>query len=220
MPQDFPVRTYLHEMSDNFDSLEAGERTDILIDACTIIEEKLADSDYLKLYTHNGKQAFYNDHPESLWSHAGFHLSDNFYVFIDQTETKFIIGNHKTVYGKNGLTLNLFDQLLWPGFGRYRVPTKVNVTSEELEKYYMRTKKMTKQFYKIGGPLIQPDDNKLMSFYYRYAGKSFYNMVERRGMDDGLHTKFRAYITKAVELGLKEAIERHVGKEATELLGG
>lgn len=220
MPQEFPVRTYLHEMADTFDTLEAEQRTQILIDACTLIEQKLAESDYLRLYTHNGKQAFYNDHEEDLFSHAGYHLSDNFYVFIDQTETNFIIGNHKTVYGRGGLSLNLFDQLLWPGFGRYRIPTKINVTSEELEKYYMRTKKMTKQFYKMGGPLVQTDDSKLMSFYYRYAGKSFYNMAERAGMNDGLHTKFRAYITKAVELGLKKAIENNVGEETTEIMGG
>jgi len=207
-------------MADTFDTLEAAERTAILIDACTLIEQKLADSDYLRLYTHMGKQAFYNDHEQDLFSHAGYHLSDNFYVFINQSETNFIIGNHKEVYGRGGLTLNLFDQLLWPGFGPYRVPTKIGVTSEELEKYYMRTKKMTRQFYKIGGPLINTDESQLMSFYYRYAGKSFYNMSERKGMDDGLHTKFRAYITKAVELGLKEAIEKNLGQAATEVMGG
>jgi hypothetical protein len=214
------VRDRLHEMADNFDTLEAGERTAILIDACTIIEEKLADSDYLKLFTHRGKQAFYDDHPDAKFSHAGYHLSDNFYVFIDQTETKFILGNHKEVYGKNGHPINLFDQLMWPGWGRYSAPTRMNVTSQELKKYYGRTKQMAKNYFKIGGPLVNLDDSRLMSFYYRYAGKSFYNMKDREGIDNGLHTKFRAYITKAIELGLKEAIERHMGPENTEILGG
>ena len=111
-----------------------------------------------------------------------------------------ILGNGKVVSSRQG-RFNLFDDLLWPRFGRYRVPMTILPATEEFMKYMSRTKRGKKFLYKVGGPMIVPDGN-TMSFYYRYAGKSFYNMVERDGMRDSLHSKFVEYIRTAIRVGV------------------
>lgn len=215
VPVTFPLSSHLHEMSDVFYSLGDKERTEILTNACYAIEKKLADMDFLEQFNHMGKQAFYNDDPHG--ESVREHLKDNFYCAFNMDETNLYLYNTKTVTARGGSQINLFEQLLWNPFGRYRVPTSLrSPTKEDILK---GSKGFHKRFYKTGEYLMETEFNK-MSFYYRYMGKTFYNLVERRGIDSGLHTKFKSYITKAVEGGLQEAITDFVGPEEKELAGG
>lgn len=214
MPQTFSIVTHLHEMSDSFFMLDEKDRDAILTRACEIIEGKLADSDYLRRYTWNGQQAFYNDAAVGTSIAKGNHLVDQFYCSYDMTHTNLYLSNPKTVRGAHG-EINLFDQLLWPGFGRYRVPTLLR--SPTKEEILRGSRRFHRQFYKAGSPLVIPE-GRLMSFYCRYVGKHFYNVVERNGMDPSLHSKFKDYIIKAIEEGLKEAIEENVGGDMAEMM--
>lgn len=205
-----------------YSQLDEQERAKILQDACKIIEGKLADMKYLTEFMWGGKQAFYNDEPGGgsgkLYAYQGDHLKDGFSVALDAGSKNFLIENSKEVYSSK-YKFNLFE-LLWDGFGPYRVPTRISHSNEEQTAYYMRTKKMQKKFYSVGGPFIKTDNANLMTFYYRYQSQWYYNIEERRGMAPSLNTKFREYINRAVSRGIDEAIEKSMPGDVYEIMRG
>lgn len=191
-----------------YSELDEKDRESMLEDSCLIIEEKLSDMKYLSEYEHLGKQAFYNDESQGSKEHiyhgSSDHLCDHFVVVLDAGYKNFVLYNDKSVSSSKG-TYNLFE-LLWYGFGPWSASYIPKSASRDLYAYHARTKKMYKKLYAIGGPLADVDTR--ISFYYRYAGKHFYNMTSRKGMSSGLVTKFHQYIDRAITRGIQEAIEQ------------
>jgi len=214
----FAIESFLGDSNVEFEALDGSDRTSVLESTCGILEKKLADMDYLAQFTWNGMQAFYDDDPNDFnrFSRKGFsHLKDEFTASIDPSETVIYLWNTKTVNGKRG-SINLFDQLLWPKFGSYRVPhTDIGNFPEEMAKYYGRSQKMQRRMNQLKRELTE---QKPMTFYYRYEGKRFFNVMERGGMNDSLHEKFKEYIHKAIRESLKEAILEKMGENYTKNL--
>lgn len=217
-----PVVNFLGGKSRNFFLLAEGTRTTILQDACSKIENKLADMRYLREFSWMGQQAFYNDMPgghkekgpDPAYRYKGGvfadHMKDQFYISLDATAENFLISNAKEVHSSKK-SFNLFE-LIWYKFGPYSVPKKLHATSIEQVLWYKRTKAMEKKMYR---ELDTSTDYK-MNFYNRYFGRRYYQMTERRGMDSSLHDKFKLYIHTAFSRGLDDAIEE--GLEINEML--
>ena len=221
-PIKLSVTSHLGNFDLEYSQLEEADRKKILEESCSIIEDKLADMKFLGEFTWNGKQAFYNDEPgggsEKLYAYQGDHLKDGFSVSLDAGAYNFIIENSKEVYSTK-YKFNLFE-LLWDGFGPYRVPTRISHSNEEQTAYYMRTKKMKQKFYSVGGPFIKTDNANLMTFYYRYQSQWYYNISDRQGMAPSLTSKFRDYIHTAISRGIDEAIERTMPSDVYEIMRG
>jgi hypothetical protein len=182
----------------------------ILLEACPIIEERLANSKYLKQFTWNGKQAFYDDEPfgkreirtkgaESQHMVMQFHVTPNVGA---KGYGGFVIHNDKEVYSSHG-KFNLFD-LLWYGFGPYIGPDPYKkferLSYTEIAQMGWRRRKKW-----VHGTTIYHETP--MNFYYRYAGKWFYNRTKRGGFTPSLHDKFKEYIMGAVEYGIEMAVK-------------
>ena len=203
-------------MQDAFALMEEGDREKVLELACTKIENKLSDMKYMAEFTWNGKQAFYNDElfdgTKNTFNTTGEHLKDEFYVSLDATSSNFLISNPKMVYSSKG-AYNLFD-LLWGGFGAYHSP-RVNMSgmSYQEQAYLKKFGVMSPAMQKMYG------ESNRISFYYRYAGKSFYNVTDRGPMSSSLVNKFQSYIEMAIGRGLKEAIQSIIPEESHELMG-
>jgi hypothetical protein len=212
----FLCNDYLGSLLGEFQLMDESERTRIFEEACPFIERKLADMRYLKEFSWQGKQAFYNDDTGNADSTASLdHLKDSFKVSTNGIN--FFIWNDREVHSSKG-SYNLFE-LLWKGFGAYRVPRTSTKLSNEQIAYYMRTKKMTRELTKFGGLWNQPAGN-TMTFYNRYWGKWYYKMQERKGMSEGLVTKFHSYIEGAIEVGVQESMKSLVSADSYELMGG
>ena len=175
---------------------------------------------YLGEYEWEGIQAFYNDKSDESWSFSrpapGDHLSDQFMVWLDAGARNFEIANSKTVYSSKG-KYNLFE-LLWYGFGPWRASMTYHKIDKEDKAYYMRTKKMRRKMRAMNGPMVEADTR--ISFYYRYAGRWFYKLHERKGMASGLISKFHTYITRAISRGIEEAIELNTSEDVYTLMRG
>jgi hypothetical protein len=180
----------------------------VLSEACPLIEKRLGDPKYLRNFTHKGKQAFYNDEPEgtrelrglfATGQRAGDHMVNQFHVLSHVAAGgfgSFEIKNDKHIFSKRYGKINLFDWL-WGGFGPY------TGTTEPRSVPMRRT---------LGRRMTNYTE-KPMTFYYRYAGKWFYKLKSRRGMESGLVTKFHNYIFGAVEYGIEKALENIVKSE-------
>lgn len=214
------VASHLGTFDMEYFNLEEKDRLKILEDACGIAEKKLADMKYLSEFSWGGKQAFYNDESEESWSFkapaSDYHLSDNFMVWLDAGARNFEISNSKEVYSSQN-RYNLFE-LLWDGFGPWRANMTYYKLSKESKAYYMRTKKMRTKMRAMNGPMVEADTR--ISFYYRYEGRWFYKMHERRGMDPSLVSKFRLYIDRALSRSIEEAIELNTTESAYALMRG
>ena len=217
MPLVFPSLSYLYEGIEGleeFTDLRQQEKDDMMESACPIIEQRLGDMSYLGQFTWWGSQAFYND-DDGKNSDNGNHLKDNFNVEYDGTA--FLISNSKTVSGASGKPINLFENLLYPGFGEYRVPTTNRskmrgMMGEERYAYETRTKKQRKlleqKLYK----------GNLMTYYYRYAGLWFYKQNKRGGMSESLVSKFHEYIDGAIRYGVEHSLKSKVGGDDVEVI--
>ena len=192
----------------------------MLNSACPIIEHRLSDMAYLGQFTWWGKQAFFDDETNPQLD-IGDHLKDDFTVTYDGTA--FLISNSKTVTGASGKPINLFEDLLYPGFGEYHVPTTKlskmrGIMGEERYAYETRTKKQRKSFER---KLFKGN---LMTYYYRYAGVWFYNQSKRGGMNTSLVSKFHDYIDGAIRYGVEKALKSKVGEDEVDvvrsMLGG
>lgn len=219
----FPALSYLYEGLEGleeFTDLRQQEKDDLLESACPIIEHRLSDMAYLGQFTWLGSQAFFNDSSNPKLD-IGDHLKDDFTVTYDGTA--FLISNSKTVSGARGKPINLFEKLLYPGFGEYHVPkgklsAMRGMMGEERYAYETRTKKQRKaleqKLYK----------GNLMTYYYRYAGVWFYNQSKRGGMNESLVSKFHDYIDGAIRYGVEHALKSKVGEDEVEvvrsMLGG
>ena len=209
----FPVQSYLYEGLEGveeFTDYRQQEKDDIMDKACGPIESRLADMEYLSTYTWFGSIAFYNDDPGGQRSDSGYHLKDYFTVRYDGTS--FQISNSKSVIGASGKPINLFEQLLYPRFGAYRVPTTNRskmrgIMGEERYAYETRTKKQSKA---VEQKLYQGN---LMTFYYRYHGMWYYNRSKRAGMNTSLHSKFLEYIDGAIRWGVENALKLQIGED-------
>jgi hypothetical protein len=217
MPISFPALSYLYEGIEGleeFTDLRQQEKDNMLESACPIIEQRLSDLAYLGQFTWYGFTAFYDDSPERFQE---THLKDNFSVEYDGTA--FQISNSKSVSGATGKPINLFEQLLYPGFGPYSVPTTNRSAmrarmGEERYAYETRTKKQRKavemKLYK----------GNLMTFYYRYHGMWYYNRSKRAGMNTSLHSKFKEYIDGAIRYGVEAALKLQIGEDDYEAARG
>lgn len=194
----------------------------VLLEACPIIEKRLSDPRYLRLWTWNGKQAFFDDEPGGVkdirgLASKGDHLKDQFHAMPNIGSGGyggFVLYNDKDVYSRRG-KFNLFD-LLWYGFSSYTVPkpekkyrrltlTEINQMSWAQRREWRR------------GTTIYTETP--MTFYYRYASQWFYKRTKRGGFTPSLHDKFKQYIIGAVEYGLKMAIKNIVeGGEGSEAM--
>jgi hypothetical protein len=189
-----------------YSELVESDREQMLSIACDIMQDKLSDMKYLSEFTNMGKQAFYDDETGGDKSYAttgwSDHLCDHFVVVLDSGAKNFIVYNDKTVSSSRG-QYNLFE-LLWYGFGPWSANRTPKFPSKEQFAYGERTKKSYKKFHAIGGPLVDVDVR--INFYYRYAGKNFYNMTSRKGMSSGLVTKFHQYIDTAMSRSIEESL--------------
>jgi hypothetical protein len=181
----------------------------VLEEACPIIERRLSDPDYLNDFTWDGKQAFYNDEPggkKEIKGMGGYHLVDNFSA-VPETGAggwgRIHISNPKEVTSRRG-KWNLFDDLMYPGWGAYSIPDKPQnmITDKHKLSNYNRDTEV----------LVKP-----MTFYWRYKSSWFYNVSRREGINDSLHSKFKEYILQAILYGIERAIENIVDRgEGTE----
>ena len=201
----FPVIEYLGNMNDTFGLLEDEKKDQILIKACTNIEELLGNMNYLKEFSWMGMQAFYTGEKGAL--------CDSFYVSLDAGGNNFLISNQKTV-SSSVRDYNLFEDLLWYGFGPYTAPSFTKHSTEEEDAYYNRTKKMQREF----GMLFH--STRGMTFYNRYAGRKFWNLKHRRGMDPSLVNQFHRYIYTAINRGVLEAMKSVMSQDEHQLMGG
>lgn len=231
MPVTFFAESYLGDKYDEFVMLESSQKEQILQEACSFIEETLADMGFLGRYDWEGKQAFYNDEPggeAETYSQrmSANHLKDSFVVKFDGRN--YLISNPKMVSSSQG-SYNLFEDLLWPSFGPYYVPQgwkkenkgafqRMMRVSPEMRAYLTRTKKGLRKFEaeREGDTFV----GKLMTFYNRYKSKWFYKMKYRGGMDTGLHDKFKTYIYDAIEQGIDKSMQSIIEEEEYELMRG
>lgn len=223
MPVVFLAESYLGDKYDEFIMLEDSQKEEIFREACSLIEETLADMQFLNRYEWEGKQAFYNDEPggeKETYAQrlSANHLKDSFSVRYDGRN--FLISNPKMVESSQG-SYNLFEDLLWPSFGPYFVPQNIRrkrKVSPEMEAYLTRTKKGMRQF--MAQQEASTFVGNLMTFYNRYKGKWFYNMKSRGGMDSGLHDKFKTYIYDAIERGIDKSMQSIIEEEEYDLMRG
>lgn len=180
----------------------------IIQNACHLIEERLASMQNLRAYTYKGKQAFYDDREFNT-----YHLKDAFFVEYDGQN--FDITNNKVVFGANGSSYNLFE-MLWEGFGPYRVPTPTHHIAQkqpELFAYMTRTKKMESKlkFMNLSG--------KPMRYYYRYGGIMIKYALTRKGMSGELVNKFQVYIEDAIRQGVEDSVKEIIGDQYNQFSG-
>lgn len=176
----------------------------VIEEACPFIEQRLADPDYLNDFTWNGKPAFYNDEPggtKEIKGMGGYHLVDNFSA-VPETGAggwgRILLSNPKEVTSRRG-KWNLFDDLMWPGWGAYSIPDRPErmITDKHKLSNYNRDTEV----------LVKP-----MTFYWRYKSTWFYNVSRREGINDSLHSKFKEYILQAILYGIEKAIENIVDR--------
>jgi hypothetical protein len=173
----------------------------VIEEACPFIEQRLADPDYLNDFTWDGKPAFYNDEPggtKEIKGMGGYHLVDNFSA-VPETGAggwgRIHLSNPKEVTSRRG-KWNLFDDLMYPGWGAYSIPDK--------PQKMLRGSHKRESFLTVQQQMI---DIKPMTFYYRYKSAWFYNVSRREGINDSLHSKFKEYILQAILYGIEKAIE-------------
>ena len=232
MAKQFTATTHLGLMYDEFMAIDEKTQQIILKAACGEIEDTLADMDYLKNFDHEGEQAFYNDQPggeseptlKRNTNYGGNHLCDLFNVDFDGQV--FLISNSKYVSGAGGKNYNLFEDLLWNGFGPYNVK-KVTILPGGMQKRMMGKEMWAyRRRTKAGRNQVKKErtmfEDKLMTYHYRYAGKWFYKQKKLDRMDSTLITKFRKYIMDSVEIGIKKSMELVVPDVTTtfEYFGG
>lgn len=186
----------------------------VLSEACPLIEKKLGDPNYLRNFSHMGKQAFYDDEPfgdketRGLFAtgqRVGDHMVNQFKVVPHVAAGgygSFEIINNKSIYSKKWGRINLFDWL-WNGFGPY-TSTVVKVYERLSQTEIWQRSWAQRRSWRRGTTFYA---TKPMTFYYRYGSKFFYNLRSRRGMDPGLVDKFHNYVFGAVEWGMEEAIK-------------
>lgn len=175
----------------------------IFEEAAPLIEKRLASPEHLKQYTWLGKQAFYDDERAGmkeirggmLSPGYGDHLKDQFIVIPHESGEGFEITNTKTVRSSLG-KYNLFE-LLWHGWGAYRIPPPVVSSLFKGKQKGAPLNKDVGKYY-----FIKP-----MTYYYRYAGSWFYNAKSRAGFTPSLHDKFKQYVMDAVDWGVEHAIK-------------
>jgi hypothetical protein len=182
----------------------------VLLEAAPIIEHRLGDSRYLRQWTWNGKQAFFDDEPGGVkdirsFSNKSNHLAFQFHVTPNVQASGyggFVLHNDKEVSSRHG-KFNLFD-LLWYGFGPYIGPTPVKkfnrLSLTEINQMNWKQRRAWRTgttFY------LEPP----MTFYYRYAGKWFYKRTKRGGFTPSLHDKFKQYIVGAIAYGIQNSIK-------------
>jgi len=171
----------------------------VLEGACPLIEERLSDPRYLDQFQWNNKQAFYNDEPGGIKETTktrGDHMVDHFFAVPEVAAGGWgaiHLGNTKEVHSSRG-TWNLFDELLFPGFGAYAIPTQ----SVRMEKGANKKENYMKNIVVNVRP---------MNFYYRYKGQFFYNASKRGGFTDSLHSKFKEYIYGAILYGIENSLQ-------------
>jgi len=213
----YPITSYLYEGLEEFVGLADRDKDTIMTAACPIIQRRLSDMRYLKGFTRNGVQLFYNDAGAEEGSpYGGDHLKDSFNVEFDGTS--FLISNPKTVYGRNG-AYNLFEDLLMGPSKEYRVPTMNRSLmraqmGEERYAYETRTKKQNRRLERS---LVTGN---LMTFYYRFDSKMCWKRNKRRGYYEEVMTKFRSYIDGAIRYGVEMATSKQIGDDDYEAARG
>ena len=213
----YPITSYLYEGLEEFVGLADRDKDTIMTAACPLIERRLSDMRYLKGFTRNGVQLFYNDSGAEEGSPYGAsHLKDAFNVEFDGTS--FLISNPKTVYGRNG-AYNLFEDLLMGTSKEYRVPTMNRSLmraqmGEERYAYETRTKKQNRRLERS---LVTGN---LMTFYYRFDSKMCWKRNKRRGYYEEVMTKFRSYIDGAIRYGVEMATSKQIGDDDYEAARG
>ena len=182
----------------------------VLLEACPIIEQTLGDPKYLRQWSWNGKQAFFDDEPGGVKDIRGLrstgdHLAFQFHAMPNMGAGGyggFVLYNDKEVNSRHG-KFNLFD-LLWHGFGSYigpepkKIYRKLSLTEINQMSWAQR------RAWRRGTTLYRETP---MTFYYRYAGKWFYKRTKRGGFTPSLHDKFKQYIFGAIEFGIQSAIK-------------
>ena len=197
---------------------------DILLDAAPIIEARLGDPRYLKQWTWNGKQAFYDDEPGGVKeTRGGFmsrgygnHLKNQFHVRSSVSKgiwQGIELTNDKEVRSSKG-KFNLFE-LLWHGFGPY------NAGEPRWEREWKSMTELNQMNWKQRrsweqGKLVYAE--RPMNFYYRYASRWFYKKTKREGFTPSLHSKFKQYIMGAVEYGIQMSIKNMIERKGDEVM--
>jgi hypothetical protein len=189
----------------------------VLSEACPIIERRLGDPNYLRQFTHMGKQAFYNDEPGgqkeliglfSTGQRKGDHMVNQFKVIPHVAAGgygSFEITNSKVVYSRRYGKINLFEWL-WKGFGPWVAKT-TTVHMRLSQSAIWQRSWAQRRSWRRGYTFYNENP---MTFYYRYGGKWFYKLRSRRGMDEGLVDKFHNYVFGAIEYGIEKAIRNIV----------
>jgi hypothetical protein len=214
----YPITSYLYEGLEEFVGLADRDKDSIMSAACPLIEQRLSDMRYLKGFSRNGVQLFYNDYSgaEEGSPYGASHLKDSFQVEFDGTS--FLISNPKTVYGNHGV-YNLFEDLLMGVSKEYRVPTMNRSLmrarmGEERYAYETRTKKQNRRLERS---LITGN---LMTFYYRFDSKMCWKRNKRRGYYEEVMNKFRAYIDGAIRYGVEMSTTKQIGDDDYEAARG
>jgi hypothetical protein len=181
----------------------------LIEEACPIIEARLADPNYVRSWTWEGKQAFYDDERYGvkeirggIFSKGyGDHLKNQFHATPGEGYMGIEITNDKEVTSSRG-TFNLFE-LLWHGFGPYTA-SKLKQPEGSYSQWLLKQSKRAQRRLRreLTVYTAQP-----ITFYYRYKGMWFYKLQKRKGFTPSLHSKFRQYITGAVEYGFQRALE-------------
>ena len=214
----YPITSYLYEGLEEFVGLADRDKDTIMTAACPLIERRLSDMRYLKGFTRNGVQLFYNDYSgaEEGSPYGGDHLKDSFNVEFDGTS--FLISNPKTVYGRNGV-YNLFEDLLMGTSKEYRVPTmnRSLMRAQMGEERYAYETRIKKQNRRLERSLVTGN---LMTFYYRFDSKMCWKRNKRRGYYEEVMTKFRSYIDGAIRYGVEMATSKQIGDDDYEAARG
>lgn len=219
----FLAINYLGGIEDEFFTLAESVQQQIFYEACDDIEDILADMEHLNGYEHQGQRAFYNDMiPDfahrSATKETKFdkrysnHLVNSFIVTFDGQN--FLITNTKYVEGANGKNYNLFEDLLWPGFGPYYVTSKVMKANTNYSRYRTRTRKGLEKFSRE----MEVFNGNLMTYYYRYGNRWFYKQRKRGGMDRSLVNKFHKYVEDAISKGILKAMGRIVPEPVNQMM--
>lgn len=187
----------------------------ILAYAVPYINSNLSSVDFLTAHVSrvNGKLPFYDTETEKIdFRRSGnVHLKDSWRIEVsgtaDNTGMVYLSNSKRT---KDG-AWNVAD-LIWNGTRPYfiSVPTIysdviVSAVPGVGQTQFPQLKQWRK--YRAPEPLQRGHHTKGMSYFYRYAGKWFYNQNHRGGIRDSLVTSFREFILLCIENGIRKAIE-------------